>query len=354
MNELSPWLESLRCPDCGCALRGATAASAQCKGCGRLFQSDQGIWNLLPTHISHLREKEREKSGWIHKTKESEKSGWNHPAEHYLALPDHPHSYYQAALRYLKIVIECGKPWNGLRCLELGAAECWGTRHLVEAGAVGVALDYDAHRMVFGQVLLDELPVHFLRIQADGENLPFSEKAFDRVFCCSVLHHFPDLNRAVQEIARVLRPGGIFFGIHEAYHPPYYRRQKVINMSEDTAPNLSVGINEQSYTAARYRRLFRRAGIEVEFIHPGWDVKEENGALHIEPGINVYSRDSVPAALSARKSRRDTAGFLSRLILKTRIWKIFASRSLFPLLRFQALNWTTRERILVARKPLQR
>ncbi|WP_084516855.1 methyltransferase domain-containing protein [Desulfatiglans anilini] len=353
MNEiLSPWLESLRCPDCDAHLCADHHALLFCRNCGRIFDSNDGIWNLLPTRVSHKQEKDREKTGWLYKTKAAEQGGWSHPAEHYLALPDHPHPYYQAALRYLQIVIAYGRPWYGRRTLELGAAECWGTRHLVEAGAVGVALDYDPHRMVYGQILLDRLPVQFLRIQADAENLPFADQSFERVFCCSVLHHFPDLERAVREISRVLRPGGIFFAIHEAYHPPYYRRQKIIQMSEDTAHNLSVGINEQSYTAAHYRRLFHRAGLKAEFIQPGWDVREDNGGLRIEPGINVYSRHSPPSALSAREWRRGLVGFLSRLILKTRIWKILSSPSIFPLLRFQLLNWTVREKILVGKKPI--
>lgn len=353
MSEmLAHWLESFQCPDCGRPLHADNKTSLSCRNCGRMFHSNQGIWNFLPTHVSHQQEKEREKNGWLYKTRVAEHAGWSHPAEHYLSLPDHPHPYYQAALRYLRIVIACGKPWHGRRTLELGAAECWGTRHLVEAGAVGVALDYDPHRMVYGQILMDRLPIQFLRIQADAEKLPFGDESFDRVFCCSVLHHFSDLERAVQEISRVLRPGGILFGIHEAYHPPYYRRQKIIHMSEDTVPNLFVGINEQSYTAAHYRRLFHRAGLKAEFIQPGWDVREEDGGLRIEPGVNVHSRHSPPSALSAREWRRDPVGFFSRLILKTRIWKIFTSRSIFPLLRFQILNWTVREKILVVRKPI--
>ncbi|HSS50109.1 MAG TPA: bifunctional 2-polyprenyl-6-hydroxyphenol methylase/3-demethylubiquinol 3-O-methyltransferase UbiG [Thermoanaerobaculia bacterium] len=44
-----------------------------------------------------------------------------------------------------------------------------------------------------------------------GEALPFTDAAFDLVYCCDVLEHVNDVGRVIAEIARVLRPGGLFF-----------------------------------------------------------------------------------------------------------------------------------------------
>jgi 2-polyprenyl-6-hydroxyphenyl methylase / 3-demethylubiquinone-9 3-methyltransferase len=44
-----------------------------------------------------------------------------------------------------------------------------------------------------------------------GEHLPAADAEFDVVVCCDVLEHVDDLDRVVSEIARVLRPGGLFF-----------------------------------------------------------------------------------------------------------------------------------------------
>ena len=44
---------------------------------------------------------------------------------------------------------------------------------------------------------------------ADVQDLPFRSGAFDVVVANYVLHHVPDTGRAVAEMARVLRPGGV-------------------------------------------------------------------------------------------------------------------------------------------------
>lgn len=44
---------------------------------------------------------------------------------------------------------------------------------------------------------------------ADAENLPFEDSSFDLVYSWGVLHHSPDTEKAVSEVLRVLRPGGL-------------------------------------------------------------------------------------------------------------------------------------------------
>lgn len=48
----------------------------------------------------------------------------------------------------------------------------------------------------------------------DIQDLPFGDAEFDVVTCNWVLYHLPDLDRGLEELARVLRPGGRFVGIY--------------------------------------------------------------------------------------------------------------------------------------------
>jgi len=43
---------------------------------------------------------------------------------------------------------------------------------------------------------------------ADAENLPFDDNEFDFVYSFGVLHHTPNTQRAIDEVYRVLKPGG--------------------------------------------------------------------------------------------------------------------------------------------------
>jgi ubiquinone/menaquinone biosynthesis C-methylase UbiE len=49
---------------------------------------------------------------------------------------------------------------------------------------------------------------HVLPVQGDSERLPFASGSFDIVTCANSFHHYPRQDRAVAEMARVLRPGG--------------------------------------------------------------------------------------------------------------------------------------------------
>ncbi len=46
-------------------------------------------------------------------------------------------------------------------------------------------------------------------VKADICNLPFNNNAYDIIFCNHVLEHIPDDTKAMQEIFRVLKPGGM-------------------------------------------------------------------------------------------------------------------------------------------------
>ena len=45
-------------------------------------------------------------------------------------------------------------------------------------------------------------------VQADSERLPFAADSFDIVTCANSFHHYPNQDRAICEMHRVLKPGG--------------------------------------------------------------------------------------------------------------------------------------------------
>lgn len=66
-------------------------------------------------------------------------------------------------------------------------------------------------------VVVDQTPQMLARVSARphvslclarAEALPFPNDYFDAILCCDAFHHFRDQGSAVDEMARVLRPGG--------------------------------------------------------------------------------------------------------------------------------------------------
>lgn len=55
---------------------------------------------------------------------------------------------------------------------------------------------------------------------SDASHLPFKGGSFDGVVGFGVLHHVPDWRRALREISRVLKPGGIYY-LEELYPSLY-------------------------------------------------------------------------------------------------------------------------------------
>ncbi len=51
---------------------------------------------------------------------------------------------------------------------------------------------------------------NLLLVHATALSLPFAPEHFDLVNCCGALHLFPDVQRALSEVHRVLKPGGRF------------------------------------------------------------------------------------------------------------------------------------------------
>jgi len=97
---------------------------------------------------------------------------------------------------------------RGLKVLEIGCGLGTDGAQFADAGAeyTGVDLTEAAVDLARRRFELFDLPGKFQT--ADAENLSFAGDSFDLVYSHGVLHHTPDTARAVQEIHRVLRPGG--------------------------------------------------------------------------------------------------------------------------------------------------
>jgi SAM-dependent methyltransferase len=96
------------------------------------------------------------------------------------------------------------------RSLEIGAGTGYFSLNLVQSGIVREATCTDISPGMVRTLATnaERLGLEVRAARADAESLPFPNESFDLLLGHAVLHHLPDLDRAFDEFARVLRPGG--------------------------------------------------------------------------------------------------------------------------------------------------
>jgi ubiquinone/menaquinone biosynthesis C-methylase UbiE len=87
------------------------------------------------------------------------------------------------------------------------------SRRLEERGFCVTGLDFSFQSLC----RLNQTTRTIQLIQADAAALPFRPASFDVVTCMGAWRHFPEPQRVLAEVCRVLRPGGVFL---VGYFPP--------------------------------------------------------------------------------------------------------------------------------------
>lgn len=116
------------------------------------------------------------------------------------------------------VPLVCSVFFGRRRILDLGCGEGQVARALTDAdlGCVVVGLDPSA-RQLEGARLHDSRAIVY--VQGAAEEIPFRTRGFDGVVCSLVIEHCFDVDRVLEEVARVLAPGGQFLLLIN--HPLY-------------------------------------------------------------------------------------------------------------------------------------
>lgn len=137
------------------------------------------------------------------------------------------------------------------RVLDVGCGSGWATRLLAENAPAGSVVGIDIADEMVNLARAESNSFSNVNFQvASAEQLPFPDGEFSHAFSMESLYYYADMSRALAEINRVLKPGGLFVTVVDLYQENAPTRQWV--------EQLKVPV--QFLSSADYRSLFERAG----------------------------------------------------------------------------------------------
>ena len=109
---------------------------------------------------------------------------------------------------WMRDVMEFGA-FPGKDLLEIGCGMGTDLLQFARGGARVTGLDYTPRSVEISRRRFAVYGVPGRFMLGDAENLGFADGSFDVVYSNGVLHHTPDTQKAVDEVYRVLKPGGV-------------------------------------------------------------------------------------------------------------------------------------------------
>ena len=188
--------------------------------------------------------------------------------------------------------------------LEVGSGGCGIIFNFGTENCLGIDPLADHLRQLFPWQRTSPVPT----LQAEGEKLPFDDASFEIVLSDNVVDHAEDPRRIVEEIARVLAPGGLFYFTVHVHHPLYhvtsvaYGFWRRLGLPGEITPFADHTVH---LTPSSARSLL--AGLPLRIVQETTDLQAARREAEETPPRHVGDR-------------------LKRLFFKNATWEVFALR----------------------------
>lgn len=212
---------------------------------------------------------------------------------------------------------------SGLKVLEIGCGLGTDGAQFAKAGAdyTGVDLTEAAVELARKRFAVSGLSGKFQT--ADAENLKFEDESFDLVYSHGVLHHTPDTARAVNEIWRVLRPGGR--AVVMLYHRDSYNYRVNISLLRRAGARLL-----KSESGIRF--VHRITGEPLESLREHANLLREGEENYLKPNEFLSQNTDGAGNPLARVYSREEARELFQAFSHVELRTYFLNKRWLPLL----------------------
>lgn len=258
----------LRCPVCtktALTLRSIRKKSVHikegmliCGQCKHRYPIEEYILELLPPRLSYR----SKKYATSPQREQQEYFDW------YADNPKQRYSHYADSTFWKATDALVFEKWKrtvrpGMRILDVGCAQGRSAFAFADLPVSIVAFD-------ISKAMIVQANARFRRARpraamtflvADATTFPFENETFDVVVLYGVLHHLADPAAAAAEIVRVLKPGGVYFGLENHASPLrlfFDLLQKVFPIWYEKAGAKPL------MSRSDFRRWFRRTGLRLD------------------------------------------------------------------------------------------
>jgi 2-polyprenyl-6-hydroxyphenyl methylase/3-demethylubiquinone-9 3-methyltransferase len=203
--------------------------------------------------------------------------------------------YFQRLLRQRKLDSQ------GTRALDVG---CGGGLLAEEFAALGLnvtGIDPSEKSLAVARAHATQSGLHIDYRLGSGDALPFETGSFALVSCCDVLEHIPQWDAVIGEIARVLKPGGVF--LYDTINRTLYSKLVVIKLAQEWAWTRFLPLRlhawEMFITPAELTRSLNRHGLQnQEFV----GTKAGSNPLKLFLALRRYRAGKISGAEFGRRA----------------------------------------------------
>ncbi|MDW8157266.1 MAG: class I SAM-dependent methyltransferase [Bacteroidia bacterium] len=141
------------------------------------------------------------------------------------------------------------KPMRLAKVLGLGSA--YGHEFEPIIDQIGEIIIIEPSEKLRSPIIGNKIIPYYIKPQIDG-TIQFAESTFDLITCFGTLHHIPNVSYVLEELIRVLKPGGYIL-----------LREPIISMGDWRKPRKGLTKNERGIPLSFFDSFFKKQPIEV-------------------------------------------------------------------------------------------
>ena len=200
----------------------------------------------------------------------------------------------------ISAVLEMSTPHSGKNILDMGCGT-GGMPHYIHDMNYIIGTDISDVAIKQAKETFKDNPKKMFK-QMDAQNLTFRNKEFDIVFAKEVIEHLPDVQKAIKEIYRVLKPGGLFVLTSPNRGSMHLQVNKILGYKDFKCSYDHI----KEYTYEETVKILEDAGFTIKsskgiFLMPYW------GIPHVDQSIRSYT-DNNPEMVELLRELGEIVG----------------------------------------------